>query len=530
MNVPVLERAMSLTTADLAKIATGTTMAFSGAVLGNGIAYLFGLVFGRALGAEALGLYFLAQILMQFANAACRIGLPEGLLRFVAVHLGNQDLPKVKGTVIGALTLGTATSTLAALVLFFFSDYLSIQMFKEPGLSLYLRWFAVTLPFFSIFILVTNAIQALKRMDFVVVSRDFVQPVSMLLLALGFFYFVPGPVSFLAAYLTSIVVGLITSVSFLACVVPNFDKMKLQSPKPVIEWKLLLIFCLPIAGSDIAYYLFRWADTFLLSVLRSPAEVGIYNAALRTTLLLNLVAVSVNALYAPIIADHHHQGRDQEIHLILKTLLRWCLTFALPIVFAMAFLSGEILSLWGPEFMTGSTALSILALSQLIFIAGNILGLTLLMCGKQYLELGNTVLITILNIALNLMLIPRFGITGAAIAMLASQLMGVLLRLGEVRSVLRMQLYTSKYLKPFMALLPVSVLMYLFQHSLATTAKSVFLGSHVVLLTVMLMLICGGYFATLYLLGIEKEDSTILREVRLTGGLPFLTHLKGSKK
>jgi O-antigen/teichoic acid export membrane protein len=519
-----------MATPDLTKIATGTALAFSGAVLGNGIAYLFGLVLGRALGAEALGLYFMAQIIMQFANAASRLGLPEGLLRFVAVHLGNQDFSKVKGTVIGALTLGAVSSILAGMMLFFFATYLSTRMFKEPGLSLYLIWFAVALPFFSIFILATNAIQALKRMDFVVVSRDVVQPVSMLSLAIGFFYFIPGPVSFLAAYLSSIIVGLAVAIYFLLRALPNLGKMAVQHRTPLVEWKLLLTFCLPIAGSDIAYYLFRWADTFLLSVLKSPADVGVYNAALRTTLLLNLLVVSVNALYAPIIADHHHQARDKEIQLILKVLLRWCLTFALPIVFALTLLSDQILSLWGPEFVRGSTALGVLAISQLIFIAGNILGLTLLMCGKQYLELGNTVLITILNVAINLVLIPGFGITGAAAAMLTSQLAGVLLRLGEVRRVLRIHLYTSKYLKPFVALIPVFLVIYFFQHFLGTTTSSFFYGSHVGVLAVMFMLIFLGYFVSLYLLGVEKEDSAIVRELRCIGALPFLTNLRGSKK
>jgi O-antigen/teichoic acid export membrane protein len=505
----------SMTNSDLKTLATGTGAAFLGSVFGNAFVYLNGVVIGRLLGAEILGLYFLAFVVLQIANAVCRLGLPEGLLRFVAIHSAQGDLSRLKGTVLSTIALAATTSTVAAAFLFLFAEPLFVYLFKQADLVLYVQWFAIALPFLTVFLLLVSTIQALKRMDLVVLARDFIQPIIMFLLGIVCFYFIwRSALSFLVGYLASVVLSLGVVFYCLGRACPALSHTRLtRSPKPMYQWKTLLMFSLPIGVADLAHYSFRWSDTLLLSFFRSASEVGIYNAALRTTLLLNLLAVSVNALYAPIIADHHHHNRHQEIEGILKTMVRWCLTLALPVVFTMGLLSEEILTLWGAEFVAGSTALKVLAASQLIFIISNLLAFTLLMCGKQYLELGNVACVTLVNIAANIVIIPRYGITGAAVCMLLSQAIGFFLRLVEVRCVLDLRLYTSMHLKPLAALVPVSLLAATLHGAVLTLVPDL-PGTTFAVMLAMGLFIPITYFAVLYLFGLEKEDLLIWNEMR----------------
>jgi O-antigen/teichoic acid export membrane protein len=494
---------------DLQKLATGSALAFGGAVIGNGLTYLFGLSMGRLLGAESVGFFFLALILMQLAGSVCRVGLPDGLLRFVSIRAGEGNLSTVKGTILFSSFVAISVSLLVAMILFLVAEPVANHVFQQPGFVSYVRWMAVTLPFFAVLVVLLNATQALKRMELVVVSRDFIQPITMLAAGMILFYFIGGATSFLAAHLGSMIIAFLTSIYFLLRVCPAM----VSSTAAFDDWKALLAFSLPVAGGDVVNYLFRWSDTLLLSFLRSASEVGIYNAAVRTTLLLSLLAVAINALYGPIIADHYHNGRYQRIEVILKTLMRWCLTLALPIVFAMCLLGDQILSLWGSNFGSGSTALIILALSQLFFITSGLLAFTLLMCGRQYLEVGNVVFVTALNIVSNLVLIPRYGITGAALAMFSSQAVVLMVRLIEVRHVLRLRLYTSSYLKPALALLPASILGIMLQASF-TKIGSVFLQSNLVAIFITSVAISIGYFTVLYFLGFEEEDLTVWKQFR----------------
>jgi O-antigen/teichoic acid export membrane protein len=494
---------------DLQKLATGSALAFGGAVMGNGLTYLFGLSMGRLLGAESLGLFFLALIVMQLLGSLCRVGLPDGLLRFVSIRAGEGNLSRVKGSILFSAILAGAVSLVVSTLLFMFAGPLSTHIFKQSELMFYVKWMAVTLPFFAVLVVLLYATQALKRMDLVVVSRDFVQPLTMIGGAVVLFWFTGGPGSFLAAHLGSMVIALFTTVFFLLRAFPQLSSV----PAVFDDWKPLFVFCLPVAGSDVVHYLFRWSDTLLLSILRSAAEVGIYNAALRTTLLLSLLAVAINALYAPMIADHYHHRRYERIQTILKTLIRWCLTLALPIVIAMCLLADQILSLWGANFGAGSTALMLLAISQLLFIFSGLFAFTLLMCGRQYLEVTNVVFVTVLNIGLNLYLMPRYGITGAAIAMLLSQAVILVVRLAEVRHVLDLHLYTSSYLKPVVALLPAAIVGLMLHMAIANRTET-FVGSDIVAIVVTGITVVVGYVSALYFLGIEDEDLTVWRQFR----------------
>lgn len=497
---------------DLSKIATGTALAFAGAVFGNGITYLYGLIIARLLGVDAVGLYFLALVVMQFASAVCRAGLPEGVLRFVAIHNGRDDALRVNGTIIASILVTAGTSLVAGLLLYVLAEPLSLHVLRQPALTGYLRWFAIALPFFSVFVLTMNAIQALKRMDMVVVLRDLLQPLAMLLLTVVLFYTVRASVfSFLGAYVLSVIIALAAAIYALARVFPALTR----NASAIFEWKTLLAFSLPVAVGDLVNYLYRWSDTVLISFFRASTEVGIYNAALRTTLLLSLLAISVNALYAPIIADHYHNGRRQELQDILRTLVRWCLMLALPIVLAIVLLADNILGLWGPAFVEGVTAMRLLALSQLLFIGSALLAFTLLMAGRQYLETGNVLLVTVVNITLNVILIPRFGIIGAAVTMLISETVALGLRTVEVHRMLGVQVYTAKYLKPIFALAPAATVGGILKAPVARIAAATVAGADLGTIVLLLPVIVITYGITLLVLGVEDEDAATWQALRI---------------
>jgi O-antigen/teichoic acid export membrane protein len=465
---------------------------------------------GRLLGAESVGYYFVALILMQLCASLSRIGLSDGLLRYLPIYIGENDAGRANGIVVFSISVATVASVLVSLLLLTVAVPISNLLFKQVEFVPYVRWIAATLPLFTLLILFSNSAQALRRMDLVVLSRDFIQPLTMLTGGLVLFFSVRTQTSFLEAYFGSMVIAVLTSIYFL---VHAWPYGRAVSHTTFDHWRELLAFSLPLAGGDVVHYLFRWSDIILLSFLRSSAEVGIYNAALRTTLLLNLLAMSVGALYGPMIADHYHQRRYNQIQSLLSTLIRWSLTMACPIVLAILFSTDEILNLWGAEFSGGTVALRILAISQLAVIVSTPLSLTLLMCGRQYIELGNIVFILIVNVLLNLIFIPSYGIIGVASSMLLSQIVILVLRIVEIRRVFSFNLDLSVYLKPAAAMFPVAGAAFIIRP--AFTTFSTLIGSNIGMICVVFFMLSALYVLTLYCFGIEKEDRQIWRQFKI---------------
>jgi O-antigen/teichoic acid export membrane protein len=126
------------------------------------------------------------------------------------------------------------------------------------------------------------------------------------------------------------------------------------------------------------------------------------------------------------------------------------------------------------------------------------------MSGKQDFELVNAMVMLVLNVALNFLLIPIYGILGAAMATGVSYAVINIARIVEVYKLLRMHPYDTNYHKLFIAgfaVVSLSILLFMFNVSRFSWIFSV-----VILITV--------YFATLYFLGLEYEDKMIWQTIK----------------
>jgi O-antigen/teichoic acid export membrane protein len=137
------------------------------------------------------------------------------------------------------------------------------------------------------------------------------------------------------------------------------------------------------------------------------------------------------------------------------------------------------------------------------------------MSGRPYVELGNTCFVAALNIMLSLALIPRYGITGAAASMLTSQMAVLVIRSLEIHYILRLHLNTAKYIKPLIALIPFLLLVIPFRHSIANLLFALCFRLEALSVATTFLLLVTLYLVIVYLLGLEREDVTVWRELRL---------------
>jgi O-antigen/teichoic acid export membrane protein len=133
---------------------------------------------------------------------------------------------------------------------------------------------------------------------------------------------------------------------------------------------------------------------------------------------------------------------------MFKTATRWVYLIVLPISLILIFSAKGAMSFFGADFIEkGAPVLIILTVAQFVNCITGGAGFTLTMTGKQNLELINSVTVVLINIVLNYLLIPKYGVSGAAIATTISIISINLLRLAEVYKIYQIHPYSRSYLK-----------------------------------------------------------------------------------
>jgi O-antigen/teichoic acid export membrane protein len=161
----------------------------------------------------------------------------------------------------------------------------------------------------------------------------------------------------------------------------------------------------------------KQTDIVMLGLMRSSAEVGIYQAVVHGSNLISFVLVAVNTAQAPQIARLWSSGKKQQLQQMLTATAR-IIALATVIASVTLIFGGQffLFLLFGQEFTEGFKALQILCMGQIVNGLAGSVGSVLHMTGHEIKALQAMGLSAVINIVLNLYLVPRYGMEGAALA------------------------------------------------------------------------------------------------------------------
>lgn len=236
-------------------------------------------------------------------------------------------------------------------------------------------------------------------------------------------------------------------------------------------------------------------DTILIGLLLSPMMVGLYNAAYKpVTVLLAMPTTYFLGLF-PALSRAHAQDRDS-FQLIATQSFRFAAVCAVPLGIGAYFLAAPIINfLFGSAYANAAPVLRILGWSAVLVILRGTFRQSLNAAGRSGLDLRCASAAVLLNITLNLLLIPRYGIIGAASATLVSEVLWFSLAYYYFnRHIVQLKLLPI-LLQPVMAAIVMGLFLLL--------TPSLFWGARLILGLVV-------YFGTLLLLG-QKEVRAFLR-------------------
>lgn len=180
-------------------------------------------------------------------------------------------------------------------------------------------------------------------------------------------------------------------------------------------------------ANNIAVAIYVNSDITMLGFYVTNSQVGIYALASK---IYNLAKLMINALIIALMPRLSYIVNDKEKYQrYAKLILKYLVVISLPIVSGFVFLSKQIIFLVGSEeYVSGALSLSILAFAIIGAIGGSFFSNCILIEHKEEnLILIATSISAFLNIALNFLLIPKFGINGAAITTLIAETIACIL-------------------------------------------------------------------------------------------------------
>jgi O-antigen/teichoic acid export membrane protein len=492
------------------EVAKGSAVTLVGVTLHFVLQYGLWLIVSHGWGAAGLGLFATAISFLMIGGGIVRLGLAQGVLRYVAMLRGTGRAGDVR-PLLGRLSRLVALSSAAGGALLLVAAEPLGRLFDKPELVPVLRPLAAGLLLWNLLNVVIFAVQGLKRMDWMVAVRDLAQPllgalavgaVALAGLSLG-----AGMTAYVASMLPALALGAVA----LARLAPKASAA--PSPPPVRE---VLAYSLPLVLNQLLHQGIRQQEIFLLAYFLPAAQVGLYGAALKTAAAVSFILQATNAIFAPLLAELHGRGDLDLMRRLYRTVARWCYTLGLPFFLAFVVFGGPLLALWGAEFAVAWPVLVLLAIGYLANVSTSAAGTVLVMGEKQNVELGNSVLALALGLVLDVALIPVLGVLGAAIAAGASMTAVNLLRVIQVRRYWGANPFGWEYLKPTVVGGAAAALVWAADRGLA---PEVGLGPGTSFLVGIPLL--GVLYATgLWAAGFEREDRDLLAAAwrRFRGG------------
>lgn len=386
----------------------------------------------RRLGAAAAGAFLLAIAVFNVLTRSSVLGADVGLLRFVPMLRARQRQAEVRHILATALVPVAAIAAVAGLAVFTLAEPLARLLSGGDGradLETYLRVMALFIPVGAVYQALEGGSRGFGTMLPAVAVERFgragVTPLAMVAVFAGGL----GSAAIALAWVGPMAVALVVLALWTAVLVRRLERSARAASVPdagpaaedrrrqrVGFWR----FSLPRSLAGLFQLGVLWLDALLIGALGSTREAGIYAASTRWLVIGSFAGMAITMAFGPAVSFVLSTGDHERGRRLFETATSWFVALAWPPYLTIALFSPVLLTAFGRDFDAGATALAILGAAGLFAAAAGPVDMLLLMAGRSTSSLFNNGAALLVNLVLNLALIPTIGLTGAAIAWAAS--------------------------------------------------------------------------------------------------------------
>jgi len=407
----------------------GTLIVFINLLIAAFFWYLIRIILARSLTTSEFGLFYAIHTLVLFFIFFRSLGSNVALIRYIPEFKMKKKFGEIKSAIIASLMIQTIISILFIILIYFLSEFLSNYYFKSSLASALLKifsfYFLLSIPFYLIKDIL-RGFQKIKAFSFVDTAHNlFVLVITGFLIFLGFGIF--GPV---IAFLVGAVLVFLT---FIIITNRTFNILKYKSKNFLNTAKKMLLFGLPVMLSGAGDRIIGYFDVLMLTYYTTLEKVGIYNVALPLALMLSVIGYAISWVLYPMVSELSAKKDEKRLKIGLDFLYRYLFVIIIPIALgAFAFTDLLIKLFFTEAYLPGATAFKILLIGVALYIVARVNFNFITGIGKPKTVTKIIAVSALLNVILNFLLIPKFGIEGAALATTISYSIGLVFSINRV--------------------------------------------------------------------------------------------------
>ena len=380
-------------------------------VLSVSLGFVSNLIYTRFLNPDIFGNFALTRTLVTFLPLLSLFGLHKGLLRQGSIALGRENeglYDQIRNyTISVAMIIGFSVGFITLLG----ADIIAADVFKKPELATQIRFFSFVIPT----LVTSNMVMSLYQVNKMADTGQFLYQVVLfsllLLIFLLFTLFMKGEPLITWSFFAGHVIYFLLLLHYQRKLGYRFS-VKIDKS----ERKSIYNISFPQFLSAMFNQSQKWSDTFLLGILGTSRQVGIYYIGLRIAGFISIPAAAMSTIFMPIAARLIGQKKNDELNDLYKTVTRVvfvCGTLGFGAVF---FLKDYLIGLFGKGYEASAAVIIIILVSETIDFGVGPARQLITMSGGGRINLINSILTLTIDITASFLLIPKYGIMGAAIA------------------------------------------------------------------------------------------------------------------
>ena len=387
----------------------GTSLGVLMKIFGLGVAYLFALIVARNLGADAWGEFSLALSLMIVGARIGTFGLDMGLLKLSS---GSGEIAYISSIYKRSLMICICISLVITILIYYSADWFASTLFSKPDLLTTFRLSSVAILPFSIINLNSRTLQGIDQVQKFIFLRFVSRHIFSLMILLVLILFSTESIIVIVSFILSlIIIAFLSTYWVFKSILRNAESKKIRSS----EYKNLYSLSISLLFTALFVLMINWVDTVMVGIFLPEKSVGIYNITLKLSTLLVIVLGTISEITAPKISESYSDANSQDLQKIVSYSTNLIFYLTLPVFIVLIAFPEFMLGIFGEDFKSGKNALIILSVGHLLNAFSGTVSYFMQMTGSQVafqIIMFSTLIICVI---LNYLLIPLYGIEGAAV-------------------------------------------------------------------------------------------------------------------